>query len=475
MKLRALVLPCLLSAGLLVPAAYAQRQGTVEFGLFARKNWFGQSYGLHQTAGGGARLGFFAMRGLEIEADAAYTPTRLLGSEKHVSVLRLSGMLSYSIPTSEHTALIIGAGATHDTYKFRELGAGQSYQSYGSETGPGGLIGLRLGLGKTLSIRLDGTLDYFSSPDPLLTYGVAKDWHYGAQAGLSFLFGNGGAGYKSGIADADGDGVMDSADQCPNTPKGTKVNSSGCPMVAVNADSIRMAAQADSMRMKMHADSVAAQASADSARMAADALARRLQAQKDSIAAAAQANADRIAALEDSLKSARNAGLRASLRDSLAAARMRDSLRILMSTPNAKLVLAGVNFSVNTSTLTQSSQFILDEVAKSLNANPDVRVEVSGHTDNTGPRALNERLSQQRADAVKEYLVAHGVAADRMETKGYAWDRPVATNKTVAGKAKNRRTELDRLNKGRPARSTAPRRSTGTGAARFVGAPERGP
>jgi len=77
MKLRALVLPCLLSAGLLVPAAHAQRQGTFEFGLFARKNWFGESYGLANRAGGGARLGFYLLRHLELEANGAYTPTRL--------------------------------------------------------------------------------------------------------------------------------------------------------------------------------------------------------------------------------------------------------------------------------------------------------------------------------------------------------------------------------------------------------------
>ena len=76
MKLRALVLPCLLSAGLLVPAAYAQRQGTFEVGLYARKNWFGDSYGLENRAGGGARLWLLRpVRHLELEANGVYTPT----------------------------------------------------------------------------------------------------------------------------------------------------------------------------------------------------------------------------------------------------------------------------------------------------------------------------------------------------------------------------------------------------------------
>jgi len=436
MKFRALVLPCLLSAGLLVPAAQAQRGGTVEFGLYARKNWFGQSYGLHQTAGGGARLGFFLVRGLELEANAAYTPTRLLGSEEQIRAMRFNGLLSYSIPLSDHAAFVLGGGYTYDKYKFRQLGTGQKFVSYGHDR--------RLGLGGNLSLRLDATVDQITKTDTLLAYNIKKDQHWGAQAGLAFLFGNRGEGFKGG-KDSDGDGVMDSADQCPDTPKGTQVNSSGCPMVAtpaMNADSMRLAAQADSMRMKMHADSVAAQMRADS--MAAEAA--RMKARQDSMDAAVAANEARIRALEDSLKSARGMALRASLRDSLAAARMRDSLRILMATPNAKLILQGVNFATNSAKLTQSSEFILNEVAKSLVDNPNVRVRVGGHTDNTGSRALNERLSQARAETVKQYLVDHGVAADRMEAQGFAWDQPVASNKTVAGRARNRRTQLDRLN-----------------------------
>ena len=366
MKLRALVLPCLLSAGLWVPAAHAQRQGTLEFGLYARKNWFGESYALANRVGGGARLGFYLLRHLELEANGAYTPTRLRPetTNEDVRVWRFNGAIHYDIPLSDHAAFILGGGYTYNKYQLRAAGTNNDM---GHETGPSGLVGFRFGLGSTVSVRIDGTFDYFSSPDSLLTFpNVEKDYHYGVQAGLAFLFGNRGESYK-GNADADGDGVNDAADQCPGTPKGTQVNSSGCPMVAaVNADSIRMAAQADSMRMKMHADSVAAAARADSLRMAQEAQAKAAQAAKDSAEAAAKANADRIA--------------------------------------------------------------------------------VGGHTDNTGSRALNERLSQARAESVKQYLVDHGVSADRLEAKGYAWDRPVATNKTIAGRAMNRRTELDRLN-----------------------------
>ncbi|HEU5050208.1 MAG TPA: OmpA family protein, partial [Gemmatimonadales bacterium] len=149
--------------------------------------------------------------------------------------------------------------------------------------------------------------------------------------------------------------------------------------------------------------------------------------------------AERAAAQAERDSIARAAGISAAQIQAL-----RDSLRKLSENANANIVLPGVNFATGTATLTQSSRYILDEVAATLNENPNIRVEVAGHTDNTGGRALNERLSLQRAESVKNYLVSKGVSADRMTTAGYAWDRPVAPNTTRAGRALNRRTELVR-------------------------------
>ena len=69
-------------------------------------------------------------------------------------------------------------------------------------------------------------------------------------------------------------------------------------------------------------------------------------------------------------------------------------------------------------------------------------VQIFGHTDNTGSRATNEKLSLNRANAVKSYLVDSGVASYRMETKGLAYDYPVASNDTAEGRAQNRRVEV---------------------------------
>jgi outer membrane protein OmpA-like peptidoglycan-associated protein len=114
------------------------------------------------------------------------------------------------------------------------------------------------------------------------------------------------------------------------------------------------------------------------------------------------------------------------------------------------LVLRGVAFETGRSALTQDSYGVLDEVAENLVARPDVRIEVGGHTDNTGSRAVNMRLSLERAQAVKAYLARRGVEPSRMEAVGYGPDHPIATNATAAGRAQNRRVELKRLdNQGR--------------------------
>src|SRR5438552_3908640 len=98
------------------------------------------------------------------------------------------------------------------------------------------------------------------------------------------------------------------------------------------------------------------------------------------------------------------------------------------------------------SALQHDSYTILDIVAASLVANPDIKIEIAGHTDNTGSAATNTRLSQARAEAVRAYLASKGVAPDRMIAKGYGPTQPVAPNTTPAGRAQNRRVELRQTN-----------------------------
>ena len=110
------------------------------------------------------------------------------------------------------------------------------------------------------------------------------------------------------------------------------------------------------------------------------------------------------------------------------------------------LVLRGVTFASGRSTLTQSSYATLDEVAGSLIANPQVRIQITGHTDATGSRQRNIDLSLARALAVRAYLAQKGVAPSRMEARGMGPDQPIATNQTAAGRAQNRRVEINVIN-----------------------------
>ncbi len=73
---------------------------------------------------------------------------------------------------------------------------------------------------------------------------------------------------------------------------------------------------------------------------------------------------------------------------------------------------------------------------------PSLVIEISGHTDNTGTTEINMKLSQDRADAVRNYLIRKGISAERVTAKGYGDTEPVADNSTDEGKAKNRRTEV---------------------------------
>ncbi|HSW59462.1 MAG TPA: OmpA family protein [bacterium] len=102
-----------------------------------------------------------------------------------------------------------------------------------------------------------------------------------------------------------------------------------------------------------------------------------------------------------------------------------------------------VLFQTGKAVIDRKSYDMLKEVADALKNAPSVKkIIVEGHTDNIGNRDLNISLSQKRAEAVREFLVDEGVDSDKLEAKGYGPDKPVSSNRTAAGKAKNRRVEF---------------------------------
>ena len=109
------------------------------------------------------------------------------------------------------------------------------------------------------------------------------------------------------------------------------------------------------------------------------------------------------------------------------------------------IVLEGITFATGKSDITPESEQILMQALKTMQTYPEIVVEISGHTDNVGRKASNQKLSQQRADAVKGWLVSKGVNAERMTAVGYGQDKPRVANDTAENKRLNRRIEFKRI------------------------------
>ena len=112
--------------------------------------------------------------------------------------------------------------------------------------------------------------------------------------------------------------------------------------------------------------------------------------------------------------------------------------------PPPPLVLEGVQFDNDKATLRPEAFAILDKVAIGLKDWGDVNIEVAGHTDSKSDDEYNLKLSQRRAEAVRDYLISKGISADRLTAKGYGESKPIADNETEEGRFKNRRVELVR-------------------------------
>jgi OOP family OmpA-OmpF porin len=110
----------------------------------------------------------------------------------------------------------------------------------------------------------------------------------------------------------------------------------------------------------------------------------------------------------------------------------------------SKPAVLNIQFETNSSDIKSQYTAELTTVVEFLKDFPKARGEISGHTDNVAGQAYNGKLSQARADSVKKYLVErHGISPDRITAKGYGYSKPVASNKTKEGKAKNRRIEAN--------------------------------
>lgn len=104
--------------------------------------------------------------------------------------------------------------------------------------------------------------------------------------------------------------------------------------------------------------------------------------------------------------------------------------------------LSDVLFSTGQAELRAGAKANIDRLAQRLNQEPERKITIEGHTDSTGTVAINEALSQRRADAVRQYLVNAGVSPERITSVGKGQDFPVASNNTAEGRQQNRRVEV---------------------------------
>jgi OOP family OmpA-OmpF porin len=199
--------------------------------------------------------------------------------------------------------------------------------------------------------------------------------------------------------DSDGDGVVDSADRCPGTPRGVSVNAEGCPL---DSDGDGVSDDKDECPNTVRGAEV-------------DEKGCELDSDNDGVV-------DRLDRCPGTA-----AGVQVDIRGCEIEAEIR---------------LQGVNFESNSDRLLSGAESVLDDAAATLLKNPSIKVEVAGHTDSDGTAEYNEGLSARRAATVRDYLIANGVAADRMTTRGYGESQPVADNNTAGGKAENRRVVL---------------------------------
>ena len=108
---------------------------------------------------------------------------------------------------------------------------------------------------------------------------------------------------------------------------------------------------------------------------------------------------------------------------------------------------ARVEFAINSAVIDPASASLLNSVAEAAQACPG-KLSIGGHTDNTGRASSNERLSRQRAEAVRRALIDRGIAAGRLEASGYGASRPIADNSNAFGRARNRRIEIQVIRPG---------------------------
>jgi outer membrane protein OmpA-like peptidoglycan-associated protein len=415
----------------------AQDHGGLELGGFLQWTAFDESLRMDDFFSTGAQAHLPLVGAFALEGEVARTITNGPPGIR-ISYIPARARLLYSHAIQGRTSGHVGLGYVHSWY-------GDSRD--GNDGGLNLLAGVRFGITSRLGLRLDALVDYMPSPANAAV-GANDNWNLGLRQQLSIMLGRRSAPPLAAqpvtitqpvrVSDSDGDGVGDDTDRCPETPAGTRVDASGCPLDS-DRDGVPdrtdrcpetpAGTAVDAMGCALDSDRDGVPDATDrcpdtSPGTAVDAMGCVLDSDHDGV--------------PDTLDRCPNttAGSRVDASGCV----------VLFEEHRTSLILEGVNFANGKADLTDESRSILDNVAASLAVHDSIRVSVDGHTSSTGTRALNLRLSAARAETVKRYLVDRGIDPRRLLTRGFGPDRPIASNTTPEGQAKNRRTELTKLN-----------------------------
>lgn len=472
-----LVLGCVLAAAVVLPLSAQQRRYFVELGAGGAYQTFDEVTNLGSAFGGLGRIGFWLPANFSVEAEASFTKPDvegvvLIGDESQ-NVTTITGSLLYNARIGQASFFYLkgSVGSTNfgDCPPPEEpLGAGPC----GSSGVVGGGLGLRLGLTPTLMLRTEGVLDRSTSG------GADAFTNFRGNVGLTLMLGS------RPLVDSDRDGVLDGRDRCPETPAGAVTDSTGCPSDA-DGDEVfdgidrcpdtpegvvvdRLGCPRDSDRDGVadgidrcddtppgsDVDETGCQRDNDKDGVP-DGLDRCAEtpegATVDQLGCPGDEDADGVLdGLDRCPRTPSGVTVNAfgcppgetGQVPEEPAEPAAPNPASAEPAPDGPIVLQNVTFALGSARLEPGSRATLDSVAAAILANPSLRWEVAGHTDDTGNAAANLHLSTLRAEAVRSYLISRGVPFQWLSARGYGSSQPRARGTSPTARAANRRVEL---------------------------------
>ncbi|MEE9207925.1 MAG: OmpA family protein [Gemmatimonadota bacterium] len=413
----------------------------------------------------GGRLSYVFPSGFFISGEGSFLPGHVVQFGQDISDIDITtygGALGYAAQLAPNLQLLSVAGVGQLKFDPAGIPSATDLQiNFGT--------GVRLFVSPNVAFRVDGrTYLVPDSPEldaaraalfPGATIDGGTTRFVAWSAGLSFFFG--------GSRDADGDGVTDDLDLCPDTPRGASVDANGCP-IDTDGDGVAdyvddcpdtpagASVDDDGCPMDTDGDGVF-----DGLDQCPDTPAG---ARVDSSGCPTDADGDGVF---DGLDQCPDTPAGASVDENGCPSDtdgdgVLDGIDRCPSTPSGasvdengctvieagieqgRLVLQGIEFEFNRADIRDTSKPTLDEVAAALVGRPNLQVEIRGYTDSTGGANYNQSLSERRAESVMAYLLesAPQLDASRFSARGYGEVDPVATNDTEEGRSQNRRVEF---------------------------------